>query len=131
MRKQPMFVDSQDTEDSGGRVRQLGKVGTDDVDFSWPNGGGGSPAKKKANVQQAPVQKEATLQRQAKVEVQLTGHITASCLIEALSADPVNPALKQTLKKKPAKTSRCSAEKARKEKAGKGRGSGRGGTRRG
>jgi hypothetical protein len=50
-------------------------------------------------VQQAPVQKEATLQRQAKVEVQLTGHITASCLIEAMSADPVDPALKQALQK--------------------------------
>ena len=104
--KQPkpgeVFVKSPDTEDSGGRVRQLGKVDSDDVFFSWPNGGGGSPAKKKANVQQAPVQKEATLQRQAKVEAQLTGHITASCLIEALSADPVNPALKQALQKKPA-----------------------------
>jgi nitrogen fixation protein FixH len=104
--KQPkpgeVFVDSQDTEDSGGTVRRLRKVDTDDLDFSWPNGSGGSPPKKKANVQQAPMQKEATVQKQATAQVQLTRHIAASCLIEALSADPVNPALKQTLKKKPA-----------------------------
>ena len=129
--KQPklgeVFVDSQDTEDSEGRVRQLRKVGTDDLDFSWPNGSGGSPPKKKANVQQSPMQKEATVQGQARVQVQLTGHITASCLIEALSADPVNPALKQKIKK----TSRCSAQKASQDTPTKGRGSGRGGARRG
>ena len=53
------------------------------------------------------MQKEATAQEQARVQVHLTGHISASYLIEALSADPVNPALKQTLKK----NSRCSAQK--------------------
>ena len=104
--KQPklgqVFVDSQDTEDSGGTVRRLRKVDTDDLGFSWPNGNGGSPPKKKANVQQAPMQKEATVQKHATVQAQLARHIAASCLIEALSADPVNPASKQTLKKKPA-----------------------------
>ena len=63
--KQPkpgeVFVDSQDTEDSGGTVRRLRKVDTDDLDFSWPNGSGGSPPKKKANAQQVP--REATAQR--------------------------------------------------------------------
>ena len=48
------------------------------------------------------MQKEPTVQEQSRVQVQLPGHITASCLIEALSADPVNTALKQTLKKQPA-----------------------------
>ena len=48
------------------------------------------------------MQKEPTVQEQATVQVQLPGHITASCLIEALSADPVNTALKQTLKEQPA-----------------------------
>ena len=43
------FVDSQDTEDSERRVRQLRKVDADDLGFSWPHGG--SPPKKKANVQ--------------------------------------------------------------------------------
>ena len=102
--KQPkpgeVFVDSHDTEGSGRTLRQLRKVDTDDLGFSWPNGSGGSPPKKKANVQQAPMQKEATVQKQATAQVQLTRHTAASCLIEALSADPVNPALKQTLKKK-------------------------------
>ena len=97
------FVDSQDTEDSGRTVRRLRKVDTDDLDFSWPNGSGGSPPKKKANAQQVP--REATAQRQATAQAQLTRHIAASCLIEALSADPVNPALKQTR----LKTSRRSA----------------------
>ena len=46
--------------------------------------------------------KEATVQTQAKVQLQLAGHTTAPCLIEPLSADPVNPALKQALKKQPA-----------------------------
>ena len=123
--KQPkpgeVLVDSQDTEDCGRTLRQLRKVGTDDLDFSWPSIGGGSPPKK------AKVQQDDTAQKQATAQAQLTRHINAPCLIEALSADPVNPALKQTLKK----TSRCSAEKASKEKAGKGRGSGRGGARRG
>ena len=36
------------------------------------------------------------------MQAQLPGHITASCLIEALSADPANTALKQTLKEQPA-----------------------------
>ena len=56
----------------------------------------------KANAQQVPIQKEATVQEQARAQAQLAGHITASCLIEALSADPANPTLTQTLKKKPA-----------------------------
>ena len=101
--KQPkpgdVFVHSQNTEDSGGTVRQLRKVDTDDLGVSWANGSGGSPPKKKANVQQVPMQKEATVQKQATAQAQLTRHIAASCLIEALSADPVNPALKQALKK--------------------------------
>ena len=96
------FVDPQDTEDSGRTQRQLRKVDTDDLDLSWPDGSGGSPPKKKANVQQAPMRTEATVQKQAIAQAQLTGHIIVSCLIEGLSADPVNPALKQTLKKKPA-----------------------------
>ena len=90
--KQPkpgeVFVDSQDTEDSGGTARQLRKVDTDDLYFSWANGSGGSPPKKKANAQQAPMQKEATVQKQATAQVQLTRHIAASCLIEALSSEP-------------------------------------------
>ena len=48
------------------------------------------------------MQQDATIQQQARVQAQLPGHITASCLIEALSADPVNTALTQTLKKQPA-----------------------------
>ena len=48
------------------------------------------------------MQKGATVQGQARVQVQLPGHITGSCLIEALSADPVKTALKQTLKEQPA-----------------------------
>ena len=48
------------------------------------------------------MQKDATVQKQASAQAQLTRHITASCLLEALSADPVNPALKHTLKKTPA-----------------------------
>ena len=95
-----VFVDSQDTADSGGTVRQLRKVDTDDLDFSWPNISGGSPPKKKAYVQQIPMQKEATVQKQATEQVQLTRHATASRLIEALSGDPAHPALKQTLKEK-------------------------------
>ena len=51
---------------------------------------------------QVRMQKEPIVQEQATVQVQLPGHITASCLIEALSADPVNTALKQTLKEQPA-----------------------------
>ena len=73
----------------------MAKVDTDDLDFACD----GSPPKK-ANAQQVAMQKEAAGQQQAKV--QLTGHITASCLIEALSADPVNPALKHTFKNKTA-----------------------------
>ena len=98
--KQPedVFAQSQNTEGSGGTVRQLRKVDTDDLDFSWANGSGGSPPKKKANVQQVPMQKEATVQEQATAQAQLTRHVTASCLIEALNADPVHPALKQALK---------------------------------
>ena len=46
------------------------------------------------------MQKGATVQEQARVQAQLPGHIAASCLIEALIADPANTALKQTLKKK-------------------------------
>jgi hypothetical protein len=69
--------------------------------------------------------KEGTVQEKATAQVQLTRHITASCLIEALSADPVNPALKQTLKKSQ------QAPKASADKATKGRGSGRGKARRG
>ena len=121
-----VFVEPQGTEDSGGTVRQLRKVDTDDLDFSWPNISGGSPPKKKANVQQAPLQKEATVQRQATAQAQLTRHVTASCLIEALSADPVHPALKQTLKKqpsgavhkRPAKTSQPKEEAVTKEEQG-------------
>ena len=93
--KQPkpgeVFVDSQDTEDSGRTVRRLRKVDTDDLDFSWPNGSGGSPPKKKANVQQAPMQKEAPVQKQATAQAQLARHIDASRMMEALSADSVNP----------------------------------------
>ena len=130
--KQPtpgeVFVDSQDTEDSGRIVRELRKVDTDDLDFSWPHGTGGSPPKKKANVQQVPMQKEGSVEEQATAQVQLARHITASCLIEALSADPVNPALKQALQKK---NSRRSAQKVSADKATKGRGSGRGKARRG
>ena len=104
--KQPtpgeVFVDSQDTEDSGRIVRELRKVDTDDLGFSWPHGTGGSPPKKKANAQQVPMQKEGSVEEQATAQVQLARHITASCLIEALSAGPVNPALNQALKKKPA-----------------------------
>ena len=81
--KQPkpgeVFVKSQDTEDSGGRVQQLGKVGTDDLGFSWPSGTGGSPPKKKANAPQAPMQKEAIVEKQATAQAQLAGHIIASC----------------------------------------------------
>ena len=121
-----VFVEPQDTEDSGGTVRQLRKVDTDDLDFSWPNISGGSPPKKKANVQQAPLQKEATVQRQATAQVPLTRHVTASCLIEALSADPVHPAFRQTLKKqpsgavhkRPAKTSQPKEEAVTKEEQG-------------
>ena len=97
-----VFVDSQDAEDCGGTVRQLRQVDTDDLDFSWPGITGGSPPKKKANVHQVPMQKEATVQKQAPAQVQLTRHFTASCLIEALSGEPVHPALKQTLQQKPA-----------------------------
>ena len=50
---------------------------------------------------QVRTQKEPTVQEQATVQAQLPGHITASCLIEALRADPVNTALKQTLKEQP------------------------------
>jgi hypothetical protein len=123
-----VFVDSQDAKDCGGTARQLRQVDTDDLYFSWPGITGGSPPKKKANVHQVPMQKEATVQKQAPAQVQLTRHFTASCLIEALSGEPVHPALKQTLKQK---TSRCSAEKASTGKPTKGRGSGKGGASRG
>ena len=46
--------------------------------------------------------KEATVQTQAKAQLQLTGHITAPYLSEPLSAAPVNPTLKPALKKQPA-----------------------------
>ena len=81
--KQPkpgeVFVDSQDTDHCGRTQRQLRKVDTDDLDFSWPDDSGCSPPKKKANVQQAPMQKEAIVQKQATAQAQLTGHIIASC----------------------------------------------------
>ena len=60
--------------------------------------------------------KEGTVQEQATAQVQLTRHITASCLIEALSADPVNPALKQALKKKPAGAVHKRAAQTRQQK---------------
>ena len=123
-----VFVDSQDTRDSGRTLRQLRKVDTDDLGFSGPDDSAGSPPKKKANVQQVRMQKEAIVQEQARVQAQLSGHITASCLIEALSADPVNPALKQTLKKK---TAGAVHKRPAKTKPTKGRGSERGGARRG
>ena len=112
-----VFVDAQDTEDSGRKLRQLRKVDTDDLDVSWPNGGGGSPPQKKANVQQVPMQKEAAVQTQAKAQAQLTGHITAPCLIEPLSADPASLALKSkpatAVHKRPAKTSQQKEEAVR------------------
>ena len=60
-------------------MRRLLKLDTDDLGFSWPNGSGGSPPKKKANAQQAPTQNEAIVQTQATAQAQLTGHIIASC----------------------------------------------------
>ena len=108
-------------------MRQLRKVDTDDLGFSWPTICGGSLPKKKASAQQVPMQKEATVQKQATAQVQLTRHITASCLIEALSADPVNLAAKQMLKK----DQQVQCRKGSKDKPTKGRGSGRGGARRG
>jgi C4-dicarboxylate-specific signal transduction histidine kinase len=110
------FAHSPDSEDSGATVRPLRKVDTDDLGFSWPHGSGGSPPKKKANVQQVPMQTEATAQEQATAQVQLTTHVTASCLIEALSADPVHPALKQTLKEKRAGAVPKSSAKTRQQK---------------
>ena len=65
--KQPkpgeVFMDSQDTEDSGGRVREVRKVDTDDLGFSWPHGTGGSPPKKKANVCRSPCTRRALFRR--------------------------------------------------------------------
>ena len=73
-----MFVKSQDNH-CGGTVRQLRKVDTDDLVFLGQVAGGGSPPKKKANVQQAPMQKEAIVEKQATAQAQLTGRSTASC----------------------------------------------------
>ena len=65
--KQPtpgeVFVDSQDTEDSGRIVRELRKVDTDDLGFSWPHGTGGSPPKKKAKVCRPPCTRRALFRR--------------------------------------------------------------------
>ena len=74
-----MFVESKDNH-CGGTVRQLRKVNTDDLVFLGQVAGGGSPPKKKANVQQVPMQKEAIVAKQATAQAQLTGYIIASCL---------------------------------------------------
>jgi hypothetical protein len=96
------FVDNFESQDLENPPRRLRKVDTDEMDFQalCDDLGNGQRQKKKRR----------TLAKEGGIEVHVQATLKASLLIEAMSADPVSPALKTTMKrpagavfKKPAK----------------------------
>jgi len=83
------FVDKFESQDLEDRPRRLRKVDTDEMDFQALCDDLGNGHRKK--------KKRRTLAKERGIEVHVQATLKASLLVEALSADPVSPALKTTM----------------------------------